>query len=570
MSYIGITIKSAMEKINNSWFLPAIQRPYVWGSRYDSEKYICKLFDSLFQSYPIGGLIMWQTNSKVAHREFLKDFHQGDVYNNVEEGLYERDKCLIYDGQQRLQTLYSCLKYTFNDRVLVFDLSYNANKDTDSDTGFRFIGKNDTPNPFEVKMNRIFSMSTDVAKKRSLRIEFCDKIDDEEIKAQIEVNLDQLWNIFVESNVNSLAYFSIQSENEDKVNEIFERLNTGGIPLSKADLLFYRIKGPYPNFESEIMNYCKRLTTRTHLGIESYDVLQILNLIVRGRSRIDDNVTKEQIELFKNEWDHFQYPMDALFDDYLRAHLHISHMAIIRNKMPLLVLAVFFHEFYKAGHKYRNMSPDTLKLIDRFFITAEINDWALQSYTDNFTRIIKENPSKEQFPFDLIVDFVRWKGNRMIDITESMFVSYRWMALKFMMPHRDFEFDYTMLNRFNPELDHIFPTNLTGGNDDYKAYVDTIWNMQPVKGECNNLKSNINPKDFFSDIATRTDGTPIFGSKFFELYDFVPCITDPLWDDYKSFIDNRRQCMLDFFKKHYGIEIKTTQDVDEEKLQSID
>ena len=94
MSYIGITIKSAMEKINNSWFLPAIQRPYVWGSRYDSEKYICKLFDSLFQSYPIGGLIMWQTNSKVAHREFLKDFHQGDVYNNVEEGLYERDKCL--------------------------------------------------------------------------------------------------------------------------------------------------------------------------------------------------------------------------------------------------------------------------------------------------------------------------------------------------------------------------------------------------------------------------------------------------------------------------------------------
>ena len=59
MSYIGISIKDAMEKINTSWFLPAVQRPYVWGNRYESEKFICKLFDSLFQQYPIGGLILW-------------------------------------------------------------------------------------------------------------------------------------------------------------------------------------------------------------------------------------------------------------------------------------------------------------------------------------------------------------------------------------------------------------------------------------------------------------------------------------------------------------------------------
>ena len=47
MSYTEISIKDAIEKINTEWFLPAIQRPYVWGSRYNSERYICKLFDSL-------------------------------------------------------------------------------------------------------------------------------------------------------------------------------------------------------------------------------------------------------------------------------------------------------------------------------------------------------------------------------------------------------------------------------------------------------------------------------------------------------------------------------------------
>lgn len=544
-----------MGRINNSWFLPAIQRPYVWGSRYDSEKYICKLFDSIFQSYPIGGLIMWQTNTKVAHREFLQNFHQGDVYNNVEEGLFERDKCLIYDGQQRLQTLYSCLKYTFNDRVLVFNLAYNASKDIDADTGFRFIDINESGNPLEVKMNRIFSLSTDTAEKRKLRKEYCDKVDNEDIKAQIETNLDQLWNVFVESNVNSLAYFSIQSENEDKVNEIFERLNTGGIPLSKADLLFSRIKNPFPNFESEIMNFCKRLTARTHLGFESYDILQILHLIVRGRSRIDENVNSEQINAFKQEWDSIQQPLNALFDDYLRAHLHISHMAIIRNKMPLLVLAVFFHEYYKSGKKYREMPANVLKLVDRFFITAEINDWALQSYTDNFVRIIKDNESKEEFPFESLVNFVRERGNRMIDITENMFVGYRWMALKFLMPNRDFDFDNSMLNRFNPELDHIFPVNLEGTDEEYKSYVDTVWNMQPVKGEVNNMKTNIHPKDFFTDKAFKADGSSINGSKYFELYDFVPNIDDSLWENYKAFIDDRREKMIKYMETQYGIQI---------------
>ena len=48
MSYLTISVKEAVGNINaqnNGWFLPAVQRPYVWGSRYESEKYICKLFD---------------------------------------------------------------------------------------------------------------------------------------------------------------------------------------------------------------------------------------------------------------------------------------------------------------------------------------------------------------------------------------------------------------------------------------------------------------------------------------------------------------------------------------------
>lgn len=556
-SYAGISIKEAMSKINTSWYLPAIQRPYVWGSRYDSEKYICKIFDSLYQSYPIGGLIMWETKSRVPFREFLRDYHQGDIYNNVDEGRWGEDKCLIYDGQQRLQTLYSCLKYTFNDRVQVFNLAYDSHNDDDLETGFRFINVNEEPLPFEIKMNRLFSASSSTEEKRKIRKEYMEKAKDEQTEERIEANLDQLWSVFVQTDIKSLAYFSIDSENEDKVNDIFERLNTGGVALSKADLLFSRIKAKYSDFESDIMVFCKQLATRTNIKLESYDILQLLHLIVRQRSRINEQVDNNTIDAFTKEWNLLQQPLNAFFDDYLRNHLHISHISIVRNKIPLLVLIVFFHEYYSAGYKYRDLSKDQLQLIDRFFIQAEINDWTLQSYSDNFTRIIQANTDKDKFPYEGLVAYVMDKGNRPLDIEERMFTSCRWMALKFLMPAREFAFDTAMTNRFNPELDHIFPVHLKGQNEDYRKYVDTVWNMQPVKGEVNLMKSNHDPLLFFTDNAKKKDGTPIRGSKYLGEYDFVPPLKSPLWHDYKAFIAHRRKEMIQFMKEHYGIEIKT-------------
>ena len=56
MSYAGISVREAMEKLNSlngGWYLPYIQRQYVWGERYESEEYICLLLEFLF-------LTLWQ------------------------------------------------------------------------------------------------------------------------------------------------------------------------------------------------------------------------------------------------------------------------------------------------------------------------------------------------------------------------------------------------------------------------------------------------------------------------------------------------------------------------------
>src|SRR5690242_2502002 len=100
MSYKSISIREAMQNVNKThsgWFLPQVQRQYVWGQRYESESYICLLLDSLFRGYPIGGMVLWETNAKVPHHEFLTDFSRGKFAKQVDSGLWDRHKFLVYD-----------------------------------------------------------------------------------------------------------------------------------------------------------------------------------------------------------------------------------------------------------------------------------------------------------------------------------------------------------------------------------------------------------------------------------------------------------------------------------------
>ena len=107
MSYQSISIREAIDNIKTSdWVLPATQRPYVWGGRYEAELYNSKLFDSLFREYPIGVVILWPTDSIVPFRRFIDDYKDSEISKAIEDkGKWGHKKSLVYDGQQRLQTI---------------------------------------------------------------------------------------------------------------------------------------------------------------------------------------------------------------------------------------------------------------------------------------------------------------------------------------------------------------------------------------------------------------------------------------------------------------------------------
>ena len=558
------SVKDVINSINDNWFLPAIQRPYVWGSRYNEEKYICRLFDSILKEYPIGLIILWVPSNLVAFRRFIEDYEDDNAFKPKDKQDFKKGSCLVYDGQQRLQTLYSCLKYTFKGRKLVYNLCYKRNEEEEGqDTGFHFIDENSSEGLFDVRMTRVFNLLDEDA-KIDLRDEIKLKTENKEEQKLIEKNLDKLYDVF--SNIKhkspSISVFEIKGVTDNEVNEIFQRLNMGGVQLSNADLLFSRIKEVSPQFESDIIEFTKKLSKDDNPTISAYDILQVINIIIKGRTKIDPEFSKgsagkSERELYVKCWEDLKIPLKETMVRYLSNHLNINRLQIVPRKMPLLSLIVYMYHLYKNGGDYVKQERDTLWInsVDKFFITAELNDWSLQSYTDNFARIFREQKNKKEFPLGALFEWVRNKGNRFVDISEKTFCDNRWFALKVVMPTIKYSFKDDMTKRFNPELDHIFPVHLDGNDEEYRKTVDVVWNMQPVIGDINIDKSNLHPYDYFMGIISGHE----CGKDYFKHYKEVPALSNPLWQDYKGFVEWRKKRFIELMKEQYDISIQCDQ-----------
>ena len=580
MSYKGISIQEAIENIKKGeWVLPAIQRPYVWGNRYESEIYICKLFDSLLREYPIGSIILWKTDTEVPFREFIDHYDDSQNSRPIEdEGKWKNTKALVYDGQQRLQTLYSCLKYTFNNKVLVFDLLWVLS-DEDPDVGFRFENRTKSFSWNYIRINELFGKNPndyilyETQLLKDTKISYPELTEEQNIL--LRVNLNKLWRIFVTRDKESISYFSIPSNSDTEVNEIFQRLNTGGVPLSQADLLFSRIKKNSPEFEENLQKVSKEIQAKTSsFEFDAYQMLQLIFLIVKGGVRLESGRVKDaELQEFIDTWDTLIKPLESCFIEFLLEQFKINHSAIIPSKLALLPILIYFYEAHKKGFSFKkDINKDNQLKIMKYFIKSQINSWDLQSAIDKFTQIIKDNFNSEKqlpdfsldkvnganqlpdFPLDEIEDYVRKKTNRKVELYENSFENRRLFALKIICFRSLYNFSNSA-GRFNPEIDHIFPKKLKGREDDFSLRVDVLWNLQPVSGHINGHKTNHHPKDFFEDKLNDATGSLIKGSRYIGEYEFVPDLSSEDWSNPFLFIENRRNKMIKQFNERYGIQI---------------
>lgn len=550
MSYAGISVREAMSKLNqpeSGWYLPQVQRQYVWGARSESETYVCLLLDSLLKRYPVGGIVLWETSKRVPHREFLNDYAPGLFAKQVTDGRWGAHKFLVYDGQQRLQTLRSVLRYTFNGRVLHFDVLFDDRNAESDETGFLFRDKDAEPDARYLKMPELVSMACEPRERTILETRIVKRLDlGEDDEILVKGNIGALWDVFVDTNIKSIAYFPVLAEREEVVNEVFRRLNTGGIGLNQIELVLSKIKAKYSDYEEKLWALAEDIQKRSGgIGFTSHQVLQFFHLLVKGTIRIDaERLQPADIEEFQNALASDSEALTEVFEGYLWGLFKINHSSIVPRWVAVLPIAAFLAHRKRAGYKWKikQLTNKDVGVINRYFLLSQFCDWNTQTMVNVFAGLAQNAAENgHMFPLDEIRG-VAVQKNRTDTLHYHQFLSLPWFATKILTPNRSYVF-----HEDKPQVDHIFPLALEGTDEEYRELVDVLWNFQPTPSGLNNYKRARHPREFFSSSD---------GAKFSDDYDFIPAPDSLVWSDVRRFIRFRHRRMRTELLTRYGLKLK--------------
>src|SRR5260370_35670592 len=109
MPYQSDAVSTIIGKLNTQYYLPAIQREFVW-----QPEQIIQLFDSLLRGYPISSFLFWQLKPENKDKwevyKFVDAFKQGGTHNQLANVAGVHDLTLVLAVQQRLTARRTGLK----------------------------------------------------------------------------------------------------------------------------------------------------------------------------------------------------------------------------------------------------------------------------------------------------------------------------------------------------------------------------------------------------------------------------------------------------------------------------
>jgi hypothetical protein len=211
--------------------LPEFQRGYVWN-----RDQVRGLFDSLYRRHPVGGLLVWATESQTAD-------HRGD--GPLAAGVVK----LLLDGQQRITSLYGAVRgkapkfFDGNDKAFT-GLCFHLETEI-----FSFY------QPAKMKDDPLWINVTDLMKKGNAGLggfvtqlssqpEFAPKVGD------YVGRLSQLMGVTdIDLHIEEVTG---ADKTLDIVVDIFNRVNSGGTKLSKGDLALAKICADWPSARDEM------------------------------------------------------------------------------------------------------------------------------------------------------------------------------------------------------------------------------------------------------------------------------------------------------------------------------
>jgi hypothetical protein len=565
MEYRSVRIKDVIGSINKDYFLPAIQREFVW----DPDQ-IETLFDSILGDYPIGSFLFWKVNEQNKEQwttfEFIRQFDKAAPHNpeaNV-KGI-ARDILLVLDGQQRMSSLFIGLKGSYR----FFRYRWRTTK------LYLNLLKRPVPNeadPQELVYQFKFRESSDKTADGELWYEvgrILDFDDSEDAKADIKASLaslpepdkDNAHKLIgrLHNKIHTLPtinYYEERSQDYDKVLTIFVRANSAGTPLEYSDLLLSTATAKWEklNARDEIVRLVGDLNDLG--GGDGYrfgkDFVLKASLYLTSDLPIQykvKNFTKPNLRKIEDNWENIKIYLNTTVR--LVAKFGYRWENIVA---PLALLPIAFWLLKNGKEKFDKSSQR-----DEVATQSQIRKWLTLAWLKNSFGASSDTTLKnlrdvlltintyEVFPSDELNAALKIESRLSDAEVEALLAynyrgKYTYLVLSLLYPDRDWK-DVVF------HEDHVFPAsgfNVRGlrqrGYDDqkiqrYLSLFNTVLNLE-LLNDTENLSKNATPFDEWVD--SRDEG--------FKKRHAIPELDSYDMDAFEGFIVARKQLLTERFK----------------------
>ncbi|TNF24072.1 MAG: DUF262 domain-containing protein [Deltaproteobacteria bacterium] len=280
--------------------LPAMQRPFVW-----QEERILRLMDSLMRLFPLGSLLVWDTEEAQRYRPFTKDVFTGDkAIINFPTADGQRRLKYVLDGQQRLTSMYIALRGSLDHRRAYLDVlsgssdhkdpgdmyydfrflagtevtQLNAEVDEHGQVKHRFILFEDLASIDPTRaLNYAFTLASELSLDEARRTRLMDTVN----RAAAVVRSEKPLQVIV------IDEYGQTHTPIEEILEVFVRVNSGGLVLQKSDLLMSLLDLSWNDVQPALLKVAHEASALSPVPIDRDMVLKSTLLLIGEDSRFD-------------------------------------------------------------------------------------------------------------------------------------------------------------------------------------------------------------------------------------------------------------------------------------------
>ncbi len=477
-------ISTLLDYIDNGHMaLPEFQRGYVWN-----RDQVRKLFDSLYRKHPVGGLLVWATESKSA-------VYRGD--GEIASGVIK----LLLDGQQRMTSIYGVVRGKppkfFDGNPLSFTgLYFNLESEQ-----FMFYS------PLKMQDDPLWVNVTDLMVSGYGGIGGFTKA---------LVTLPN-YGIYISRLSGLLSILDIQINVEevtgpdksiDIVVDIFNNVNSGGTKLSKGDLALAKICAEWPEARDTMkskLNDWKSAQYNFNLDW----LLRSVNTVLTGEAKFQylHNKNSDEIsEALKKASRHIDTSLNLI-----SGRLGLDHDQVLFSRYAIPVMVRFLDQL-KNG--LDEITRDKL-----LFWYAQAGMWgrfsgSTESYIDKDLNALEASDNNVE---NLIEQLRLWHGGLRVEAGHftGWSLGARFYPVLYMLTRMGEARDWglgiplkaSMLGKMNKlEVHHIFPKAKLYEKNYSRSQVNSLANFCFLTKDTNLTISAKYPEVYFEEIETKHPG----------------------------------------------------------------